>query len=221
MTKQIMAGVLAMAVGLMQPGLVTVSAQAPQEGIQVHGRWAIDVRAADGTLVTHRDFENDFVRSVPDGRSASDALAHLLAGGLPNAKWGVVLDSTTAAAMGDVVSKTRSAPCDYGLAIPLQCLYSEVPGTSSAPGTGVVFKPLLTKTVNGGLVLSVTDTATYAGTIETVGTVLFADPHPYPTQSVATPFTFAVVTDPNTKLPAPIPVAAGQIMQISVVISFS
>src|SRR5437879_3747133 len=32
----------------------------PQEGIQVHGAWTIDVREPDGTLVEHREFENAF-----------------------------------------------------------------------------------------------------------------------------------------------------------------
>jgi hypothetical protein len=30
----------------------------PKEGIKVHGHWAVDVRNPDGTLVTHREFEN-------------------------------------------------------------------------------------------------------------------------------------------------------------------
>src|SRR2546423_15522419 len=29
-----------------------------QEGIKVHGHWTIEVRNPDGTLVTHREFEN-------------------------------------------------------------------------------------------------------------------------------------------------------------------
>jgi hypothetical protein len=32
----------------------------PQEGIKVHGHWVIDVRNPDGTLVTHREFENAY-----------------------------------------------------------------------------------------------------------------------------------------------------------------
>src|SRR5437016_12739869 len=31
---------------------------AQKEGIKVHGHWTIDVRNPDGTLVTHREFEN-------------------------------------------------------------------------------------------------------------------------------------------------------------------
>src|SRR5947208_12840021 len=30
----------------------------PKEGIKVHGHWTIEVRNPDGTLVTHREFEN-------------------------------------------------------------------------------------------------------------------------------------------------------------------
>jgi hypothetical protein len=32
----------------------------PREGIHVHGHWVIDVRNPDGTLVTHREFENSY-----------------------------------------------------------------------------------------------------------------------------------------------------------------
>lgn len=33
-------------------------ARGQQEGIKVHGHWTIEVRNPDGTLVTHREFEN-------------------------------------------------------------------------------------------------------------------------------------------------------------------
>jgi hypothetical protein len=36
------------------------------EGIQVHGHWVIEVRDPDGTLVTHREFENSLTRSGGD-----------------------------------------------------------------------------------------------------------------------------------------------------------
>src|SRR6267378_4379919 len=32
-----------------------------KEGITVHGHWTIDVRNPDGTLVTHREFENAYI----------------------------------------------------------------------------------------------------------------------------------------------------------------
>lgn len=55
----------AVAVAFLAAGGLRVGAQAPangtggpKEGITVHGRWTIDVRQPDGTLVTHREFEN-------------------------------------------------------------------------------------------------------------------------------------------------------------------
>src|SRR2546423_1698687 len=36
----------------------TSPARGQQEGIKVHGHWTIEVRNPDGTLVTHREFEN-------------------------------------------------------------------------------------------------------------------------------------------------------------------
>ncbi len=37
----------------------------PQEGINIHGHWVIDVRNPDGMLVTHREFENSYVGHLP------------------------------------------------------------------------------------------------------------------------------------------------------------
>lgn len=37
----------------------------PQEGIKIHGHWVIDVRNSDGTLATHREFENAYVGHLP------------------------------------------------------------------------------------------------------------------------------------------------------------
>lgn len=45
--------------GVLLPAFARPSlAQGPQEGIKVHGHWVIDVRNPDGTLASHTEFEN-------------------------------------------------------------------------------------------------------------------------------------------------------------------
>ena len=54
-------------------GHATVAAQqsgalpgGPHAGIQIHGHWTIEVREPDGTLVTHREFDNALVATGPE-----------------------------------------------------------------------------------------------------------------------------------------------------------
>ena len=42
-----------------------------QEGIKVHGHWIIDIRNPDGTLATHREFENSLTTTGAAGLSSS------------------------------------------------------------------------------------------------------------------------------------------------------
>src|SRR5215469_7481393 len=54
----------------------TNSKGGPSVGIKVHGHWTIDVRNPDGTLVTHREFENSL---IPGSGFGAGALATFLA----------------------------------------------------------------------------------------------------------------------------------------------
>lgn len=49
------------------------SGDSRHEGIKVHGHWTIEVRNSDGTLATHREFENSLTQST-----GSPLLANLL-----------------------------------------------------------------------------------------------------------------------------------------------
>ena len=55
------------------------SGDSSREGIKVHGHWTIDVRNPDGTLVTHREFENSLVQAGSSG--GGKYLSHLLSCG--------------------------------------------------------------------------------------------------------------------------------------------
>jgi hypothetical protein len=46
--------------GTISSGAATGATGTPQEGIKVHGHWAIEVRDPDGTVVTRREFDNAF-----------------------------------------------------------------------------------------------------------------------------------------------------------------
>lgn len=62
------------------------SAGTPNEGIQVHGHWIIDVMNPDGSLASHNEFENAF---TPEGRQT---LANLLLGNRTAGPWELQLD---------------------------------------------------------------------------------------------------------------------------------
>lgn len=58
------------------------------EGIKVHGHWIIEVRNPDGTVVTHREFENALLQPA-------SALAAILSRGATTGAWAVALNSNT------------------------------------------------------------------------------------------------------------------------------
>ncbi len=66
----------------------TKSKGGQNEGIKVHGHWTIDVRNPDGTLVTHREFENAL-----DNFSGAKALARFLARQNTPGMWAISLTS--------------------------------------------------------------------------------------------------------------------------------
>jgi hypothetical protein len=68
------------------------AAKGSQEGIKIHGHWTIEVKNPDGRLVTHREFENSL---APAGAGAS-LLAAILGGVATPGSWMIqVRDSAT------------------------------------------------------------------------------------------------------------------------------
>jgi len=65
----------------------TSPGRSQQEGIKVHGHWTIEVRNPDGTLVTHREFENAL--TVPGAESLGVFLSRQSRPGL----WSIFLTS--------------------------------------------------------------------------------------------------------------------------------
>jgi hypothetical protein len=198
----------------------TKPAKPGNEGIKVHGRWVIDVKNPDGTLAQHRVFENSLQNS------GGSVLVGLVGGYWVPGDFGILLFPGTGPGI---------CAATYGCAIVQSSttfLGSYV--CSSAQYTCVVG---LSKTVNviipDSLVLSGQLTAPQTGTIGGVATELgvCGDVNALSEDSTNTPSSCTTLspTGPGavgafsftSTFPAPISVSAGQIVQVSVTITFS
>ena len=211
MTRQ---RVLALVFGLvvaLGSGVPAVYAQAPvspggsgggpKEGIKVHGHWTIEVRQPDGTLLTRHDFENAVTAT---GRSY---LVWFLAQARTAGLWSVT------------VSGPLCSPDAFGNS---SCKLVQADSLHSEGGN--IFKNLTVGLGNAlfpsSLTLSGSFTAASAGNVSSVGTGLgICNPLiEGPANCTASTLT------PNfsgTTLSTPVDVQAGQIVQITVVFSFS
>lgn len=80
------------------------------EGIKVHGHWTIEVRDADGTLVTHREFENALTSS------GGGELARYLARSSTVGQWNVGLVGASVLFIdepGSAAGAPKSGYCDW------------------------------------------------------------------------------------------------------------
>jgi hypothetical protein len=183
------------------------------QGIKVHGHWTIEVRNANGVVVTHREFENALV--APTG---SLTLSQLLTGADLAGGWEVQLANVGAAS---------SSPC-FGIdpsgiiksATPLPCrIFTASVGAMQASSffSNLSAAPIA---ATGGLTLSGTATAGQTGSIDTVRSYVYYCPAPGPciggssTNMSSGAFTSATVS------PA-ISVSTGQTIAVTVNISFS
>jgi len=175
----------------------------PQEGIKVHGHWSIEVRDPDGSLVSHHEFENALV--VGGGPSSGDALlAGLLAGTYGRVReWYVSLITNLTDLTG---------PCRYN-GQPTACILTQ--------GTTAVDPPFF-----GGLLVGVPADA--PGTLELSGRATVAATDPIGAVKTDVNFcldqgcTFARGFQfTRHVLSTPIQVAPGQIVNVTVRISFS
>jgi hypothetical protein len=84
------------------------SSGAPQEGVQVHGDWTIEIRDPDGDLVGRHEFRNSFV--------GAPVLARTLARKLSLGLWRILVNAPGAVCAGGVVycSITESGSVEPG-----------------------------------------------------------------------------------------------------------
>jgi hypothetical protein len=193
----------AVSLGLVPQAGAQTAAEGQREGITVHGRWTVDVRNPDGTLAQHQEFENGLI----------DSGLHLA--------WLLGRLNTTGYWLVSAFDR-QTSPCQNGTyaVFPNDCLMVEAAGTGVA-GTNV-FQTLTVSNTgfnNSQIVLRGTATALTAGRVSEVYTNFGLCPATVGAGGCgrlqeALPFT-------GTSLPTAIPVASGQIIQVTVVISFS
>lgn len=199
------------------------------EGIKVHGHWTIEVRNPDGTLVTHREFEN----SIQVSGTAS--LSSLLAGNQLLGPWQVDLMGSPQPCV-----HTKTVPGGFPQG-PVPCVI--VP--ANAVMDGVItntpaaiadaesqgLAPTLTVTASSGqLVLNGTAIAASTTSVSSVATVLSAcistgtvtlntnNQSTFPCLALLFPIPPAFT---SATLAQPVPVSAGQTIAVTVNISFS
>jgi hypothetical protein len=199
------------------------------QGLKMHGHWIIDIKNPDGTLVQHHEFDNSIQY---DGQNY---LIGLMSGYGAAGPWEIYFTNAGAT--------TAGSPCNTGEYPYCAIVYS----TTTMPGQfacslytcagGLTITP--TFGVGPTLTLSGAIAATQAGSIGFVATgmnacgqsgVAFgAYPTAISTVSPATCYTSPYGGPGNdfggtataTNLASPISVAQGQIMQVTVVLSFS
>ena len=166
------------------------------EGIKVHGHWTIEVRNPDGSLATHREFENAL--TAGGGISLSGFLART-------------------STVGDwiVAFQINSSNVTW---------YITEPGTTrGAPNPGVTIGALTISAPNGTFVLTGNGTAPASGTVTAVrwqGS--FCPPTVAPANCNGNAENYGGIGSiTGTTLSSPVSVAAGQMIAVTVVISFS
>ncbi|SRR5258705_9382915 len=174
---------------------------AQNEGIKVHGQWTIDVKNPDGSFVSHHEFQNAL-----DGFGAL-RLAEMLARLKSSGVWNIGL--------WQVGIARKPCPSYFNGA----CVIGEVGSTDPEAQFKTMTVSVPASGPNQGkLVLSGTATVEADGDIYTVYT-----DHGYCAGSVA-PASCAAYRDSTftrRDFASPIVVLAGQIVQVTVVISFS
>jgi hypothetical protein len=179
------------------------SGDGSHEGIKVHGHWTIEVRNPDGSLAARRVFENAY--------SPSSFLANLLAREASVGFWFVGLNGSVSA----------PGPCGGGA-----CQIYETGYPLSTPLPPFAFQGLTVSATANTLVLAGSMTAPSTGTIG----IVFTSDLPCPSSTLpSTPCTITPLSPqtltgttltPGSSTP-PISVSQGQIVSVTVVISFS
>jgi hypothetical protein len=165
---------------------------ASREGIKVHGHWTIEVKNADGSLVSHYEFENAFAAHLGAATFMNGVLSRTKRVGL----WQISLAGTPAC-------YPNNAPC-----------WIVEPGTPIEGGVLSVSTPTSGPHA-GKFVLSGSTTAPRAAQISVVQTGTDDCPGGGGTCTAGS-FGFT-----QKVLGTPIDLVEGQIIQVTVVISFS
>jgi hypothetical protein len=179
-----------------------------QEGIKVHGHWVVEVRNPDGSLVTHKEFEN----SLQDG--GKTLLLNLLTRQATPGRWSIVvfdglcppvLLSTACQIFESASGVTPTGSRFTNLNVS--------PSVATLPLTQITLSGSLTAS-SGGSVSSVSlQIGNCAGSIAPQSCTVSAD------SGIVTVTSLTAFS--SRQLGAPVPVLQGQIVQVTVTISLS
>jgi hypothetical protein len=191
-----------------QPAAISEKTRPGQEGIKVHGHWVVEVRNPDGTLVSHREFENALVGS------GAGLLSQVLARSASVGYWGVWLSG-------------QPGPCtapsvQYG-SLPIPCVITEGPAVS-APSTATAgwYFTLSISSTSAGTVMTGTVTASNASSINNVQTGSLVCPsNDAPATACLNGINNVWSTFTSATVSPAINVLAGQTIAVTVTISFS
>jgi hypothetical protein len=168
------------------------------EGVQVHGHWKILVLDPDGTLVSVAEFDNAF--------TGNHFATYTLTGGYSAGLWGIELDATVG---------TR--PCHDGSS-DFSCWIVEPVDPDTDPNSS---KNLEISVFGGGFILSGSIEVDHATSIDSVRTAAgFCSGHVAPDDCLIS-VTAGGLSFTETVLGTPVAVDVGQIIQVTVTISFS
>ncbi len=219
-----------------QAARTTVQSQTPAKGfnagIQVHGHWVIDVKNPDGKLVSHTEFEN----SLQNGGQFSLAL---LLSGYAQGDWEILLDGPTGQEPClNSLNTSGIGPCGVvesgGYFLNSSCINS---GEQCFPTLQVMRAISPTGVNQGAVTLTGIATVGAAGVISNVQTnssLCTSSTTPAVCQTgtgiwTQGPFTAATLPVSNTpstpcggtgQPSCAVPVTAGQVVNVSVTISF-
>ncbi len=185
-------------------------ASGPNESIQVHGDWTINIYNEDGSLDSHVEFSNDLTNG------GSEVLADVLSGasnygasGGNSPEWEIVLGETGG------VDFTGTSPCTDQY--PKSPSVPENPALFLTEACYIVASVAVTGGPSFGIELTGSVEADRAGTIDIVETT-----HDQFFQVSENQFSRKVrVFTRNIEAPLPIDVQAGQTIQVQVDISFT
>jgi hypothetical protein len=188
------------------------SSDASHQGIKVHGHWTIEVRNPDGSLATHREFENSY-------DSTTTLLPSILSRTNSVGFWQVVL-TTTSALSGQAGPQPPCGPSGGA-----SCTLEETQWPASPDA--FFFNTLTVTQSSRTIILSGNVTAPNTGAINYVSTQNYPCPNttapsPVPCFSAGsgTPASnFTAFTFPSNM--PPVNVSAGQTVQVNVTITFS
>jgi hypothetical protein len=197
------------------------------QGFKVHGHWVIDVKNPDGTIAQHRDFENSLESS------AQGLLVGLMSGYMVPGDYMVLLTASSGNApcvatyqFCGIVHNLTTYPaayyCNYYYCSGSSLNYTYNFGTSFAGPFSMVLSGSITANQAGsvGTVYSLMSTCANvaSGTSANPSSLETSSPASCVTQTSPQPW-YGPLTDAT--LASPVSVSSGQIIQVTVTITFS